>query len=117
MIPVRQPDLELYATAYRPYLGARGAVIHDALAAMLAVDPSLGEYAGRPVRVELRGEHTRGATLWDRRATAAEPERPAVKVAVRADAAAFRERLRRACKPEMGGQHLRPFMNGDDCAV
>jgi purine nucleosidase len=85
--------LEFYVTAYRPFLGVRGAVIHDALAAMLAVDPSLGEYAERPVRVELRGEHTRGATLWDRRATAAEPERPAVKVAVRADAAAFRERL------------------------
>jgi purine nucleosidase len=85
--------LEFYVTAYQPALGVRGAVIHDALAAMLAVDPSLGEYARRPVRVELRGEHTRGATLWDRRATAAAPGRPAVRVAVRADAAAFRERL------------------------
>jgi purine nucleosidase len=85
--------LEFYATAYRPVLGGRGAVIHDALAAMLAVDPSLGEYVERPVRVELRGAHTRGATLWDRRAAAGEPGRPAVRVAVRADAAAFRERL------------------------
>jgi purine nucleosidase len=85
--------LEFYVTAYQPALGVRGAVIHDALAAMLAVDPSLGEYAHRPVRVELRGEHTRGATLWDRRVTAAAPGRPAVRVAVRADAAAFRERL------------------------
>jgi hypothetical protein len=29
---------------------------------MLAVDPPLAEYAERPVRVELRGEHTRGVT-------------------------------------------------------
>jgi len=86
--------LQFYVTAYEPFLGMRGAVIHDALAAMLAVDPSLGEYIERPVRVELRGEHTRGATLWDRRPTlAGEPARPAVRVAVRADAAAFRERL------------------------
>jgi purine nucleosidase len=86
--------LEFYVTAYEPALGGRGAVIHDALAAMLAVDPSLGEYAERPVRVELRGEHTRGATLWDRRPPpAAGPGRPAVRVAVRADADAFRERL------------------------
>jgi purine nucleosidase len=86
--------LEFYVTAYEPFLGGRGAVIHDALAAMLAVDPSLGEYVERPVRVELRGEHTRGATLWDRRPPpGSEPGRPAVQVAVRADAAAFRERL------------------------
>jgi purine nucleosidase len=85
--------LEFYVTAYRPTLGVRGAVIHDALAAMLAVDPTLAEYAERPVRVELRGEHTRGATLWDRRAAAGQPERPAVRIAVRADADAFRERL------------------------
>jgi len=86
--------LQFYVTAYEPFLGMRGAVIHDALAAMLAVDPSLGEYIERPVRVELRGEHTRGATLWDRRPVLpGEPARPAVRVAVRADAAEFRERL------------------------
>ena len=69
-------------------------MIHDVLAAMLAVYPSLGQYVERPVRVELRGEHTRGATLCDRRPPRAiGPGRPAVRVAVRADAAAFRERL------------------------
>jgi purine nucleosidase len=60
---------------------------------MLVVDPSLAEYAERPVRVELRGERTRGATLWDRRRYAEEDGRPPVRVAVRTDVAAFRERL------------------------
>ncbi|GAA0331476.1 nucleoside hydrolase [Actinoallomurus spadix] len=88
--------LEFYTTAYTASLGTRGAVIHDALAAMLAVDPSLGEYAERPVRVELRGERTRGTTLWDRRSYADEGDRPVVKVAVGSDVAAFQERLLRA---------------------
>lgn len=85
--------LESYVEYYRSSLGKRGAVIHDALAAMLMLDPSLGEYAERPVRVELRGERTRGTTLWDRRLYADEGDRPVVKVAVRADAGMFRERL------------------------
>ena len=85
--------LDFYVTAYGRSLGVRGAVIHDALAAMLTVDPSLGEYAERPVRVELRGDRTRGATLWDRRRYADEGDRPPVRVAVRTDVAAFQERL------------------------
>jgi purine nucleosidase len=85
--------LRFYAEAYQRSLGVRGAVIHDALAAMLAVDPSLGEYTERPVRVELRGDRTRGATLWDRRRYADEGDRPPVRVAVRTDVAAFQERL------------------------
>ncbi|MFL6052953.1 MAG: nucleoside hydrolase [Actinoallomurus sp.] len=85
--------LKFYAIAYTRSLGTRGAVIHDALAAMLAVDPSLGEYAERPVRVELRGERTRGTTLWDRRSYADEGDRPVVRVAVGSDVAAFQDRL------------------------
>jgi purine nucleosidase len=107
--------LDFYVGAYQPILGDRGAVIHDALAAMLAVDPSLGEYVERPVHVELRGERVRGATLWDRRAVSSpagdasgppgppmpltrrkgpdEDPRPRVKVAVRADVATFKDRL------------------------
>jgi purine nucleosidase len=85
--------LESYVAWYRQSLGTRGAVIHDALAAMLALDPSLGEYVERPVRVELRGERTRGTTLWDRRRYADEGDRPTVRVAVRADVEAFRSRL------------------------
>ncbi|MCP9953117.1 nucleoside hydrolase [Actinomadura madurae] len=85
--------LEFYADAYTPTLRRRGAVIHDALAAMLVVDPDLGEYAHRPVRVELRGELTRGTTVWDARSLPAEDTRRPVKVAVGSDVEAFKERL------------------------
>ncbi|GAA1810890.1 nucleoside hydrolase [Actinomadura chokoriensis] len=85
--------LTFYEVAYTPTLKRRGAVIHDALAAMLAVDPGLGEYAHRPVRVELRGELTRGTTVWDARSLPAEDVRRPVKVAVGSDVRAFQERL------------------------
>jgi inosine-uridine nucleoside N-ribohydrolase len=85
--------LRFYADAYTPTLKRRGAVIHDALAAMLVVDPDLGEYAHRPVRVELRGELTRGTTVWDARSLPAEDTRRPVKVAVGGDVEAFREGL------------------------
>lgn len=85
--------LAFYVNAYRPLLDARGVVIHDALAAMLAIDPSLAEYIERPVRVELHGEHTRGTTLWDGRRGTDQDHRPPLKVAVRADVRAYQERL------------------------
>ena len=85
--------LNYYAQVYQPILGYRGAVIHDALAAMLAVDPALGEYTQRPVHVELRGDRLRGATVWDRRRSPDEDPRPKVKVATAADVAAFLDRL------------------------
>jgi inosine-uridine nucleoside N-ribohydrolase len=85
--------LDFYARAYTPLLGRRGCVIHDALAAMVAVDPGLGDYAVRPVRVELRGEHTRGATLWDARSVPGAMARRDVKVLRGSDVAAFQDRL------------------------
>ena len=85
--------LGFYSGAYRRTMGKRGAVIHDALAAVLAVDPAAAQYAERPVYVELRGDRIRGATLWDRRAAADADGRPAVRVAVRPDVAAFHDRL------------------------
>lgn len=85
--------LDFYVGAYTPVLRARGAVIHDALAAMLAVRPELGEYVERPVRVELRGELTRGATVWDARSLPAEDPRRPVRVAVGSDVPEFQERL------------------------
>ncbi|WP_349666515.1 nucleoside hydrolase [Actinomadura xylanilytica] len=85
--------LDYYADAYTPTLKRRGAVIHDALAAMLAVDPGLGEYAERAVRVELRGELTRGTTVWDARSVPAEDSRRPVRIAVGSDVAAFQDRL------------------------
>jgi purine nucleosidase len=85
--------LDFYSGAYLRTIGRRGAVIHDALAAVLAVDPAAAQYAERPVYVDLRGDRIRGATLWDRRAAAGADGRPPVRVAVRPDVAAFHDRL------------------------
>ncbi|MFI0350832.1 nucleoside hydrolase [Actinomadura sp. 9N407] len=85
--------MEFYVTAYTPTLKRRGAVIHDALAAMLTVDPGVGTYVERPVRVELRGELTRGTTVWDARSLPAEDHRRPVKIAVASDVTAFQDRL------------------------
>lgn len=85
--------LEHYTQVYLTFLGARGAVIHDALAAMLLVDPELGQYTERPVHVELRGDRLRGATVWDRRHAPDEDLRPKIKVATATDTPTFRERL------------------------
>ncbi len=85
--------LEFYADAYTATLGQRGVVPHDALAAALAVEPSLGQYTERPVHIELRGELMRGATVWDRRAVAGETARPPVRVATGANVPAFHDLL------------------------
>jgi purine nucleosidase len=85
--------LDFYVKAYTPILGRRGCVIHDALAAMVAVDPGLGDYAVRPLHVELRGERTRGTTLWDARAMPGAAARKNVKVLVRSDITAFKDGL------------------------
>jgi purine nucleosidase len=85
--------LDFYVRAYTPTLKQRGCVIHDALAAMIAVDPALGSYEERAVRVELRGELTRGATLWDARSVPAGDSRGPVQVVVGSDVTAFQERL------------------------
>ncbi|GAA1553358.1 nucleoside hydrolase [Actinomadura kijaniata] len=85
--------LEFYVTAYTPTLKRRGAVIHDALAAMLVVEPKLCEYTERPVHVELRGALTRGATVWDARSLPADDDRRPVRVATGVDVAGFQDRL------------------------
>jgi purine nucleosidase len=89
--------LEYYVDFYSRWLGRRNCVIHDALAAMITVDRTIARYERSAVRVELRGEHTRGATVWDRRERIADllgaDSRPAVDVAVACDVSAFQERL------------------------
>ncbi|MCP2335523.1 nucleoside hydrolase [Actinomadura rupiterrae] len=85
--------MEWYADAYTPTLRRRGAVVHDALAAMLALTPELCEYVERPVRVELRGELTRGMTVWDARSLPAPDSRRPVRIAVGSDTAAFQDCL------------------------
>lgn len=85
--------LNFYVKAYTPILGRRGCVIHDALAAMVLADPGMGDYAARPVHVELRGERTRGTTLWDARAMPGAAARKDVRVLLRSDATAFKDGL------------------------
>jgi purine nucleosidase len=85
--------LGLYADYYERFLGYHGAVIHDALAVMLALDPALADYIERPVYVELAGQRLRGATTWDARFEPRPDARPVVRVATRPDAAAFHQRL------------------------
>ncbi|MFC9969316.1 nucleoside hydrolase [Spirillospora sp. NPDC127200] len=85
--------LEFYVTAYTPVLKRRGAVVHDALAAMLVMDPEVCGYTERPVRVERRGELTRGATVWDARSIPADDDRRPARVATGVDVAAFQDRL------------------------
>lgn len=59
--------LQFYLEAYERHLGERAAAMHDPLAAAVALDPGYVSCVDLPVRVELRGEHSRGATLADRR--------------------------------------------------
>ena len=82
--------LQHYFDFYARYYGERACHLHDPLAAAIAVDPSLATYRETPVRVELRGQMTRGATrgnpLWD----AAGPVGPAVSVATKVDLERFK---------------------------
>ena len=59
----------------------------DPLAAAICLDRSLATRLSTPVRVELRGEHTRGATIADLRSSKVGPAspRPAVSVAMTID--------------------------------
>ncbi len=59
--------LQHYLDVYERLVGERACAVHDALAACLLLEPDLATWTRRPVDVELRGEHTRGATLIERR--------------------------------------------------
>jgi purine nucleosidase len=83
---------ESYAGFYRHIYGRVACAQHDALAAAAAFAPDLMRYERRRVRVELRGEHTRGMTVSLRPA----PGEPTVDVAVAVDAEAARADILRA---------------------
>ncbi len=59
--------LSHYLDAYELHLGERAAAMHDPLAAAVLLDPSYVGCADMAIHVELRGEHSRGATLADLR--------------------------------------------------
>lgn len=85
-----------YVTVYERYVGVRASALHDPLAAAIALDRSLVRCEELPVRVELRGTESRGATIADLRPSAqlrSDDGRPAIKVATEADSERFLERF------------------------
>ena len=87
--------LQHYLNAYEGYLGGRGSAMHDPLAAAVALDPSYVTCIDVPVHVELRGQHSRGATLADLRGNLGHDRntRPPVHVAVTVDSERFLDDL------------------------
>ncbi|SEP78853.1 purine nucleosidase [Faunimonas pinastri] len=80
--------LQFYLKFYHGIHGVVGCPLHDPAAAIIAADESFAEYETVPVRVDRRGEHTRGMTVADRRPpqrNVDEKPRPLVKVAMRID--------------------------------
>lgn len=79
-----------YAGFYRRVYGRLACAQHDALAALAAFEPDLLRTESRPVRVELRGQHTRGMTVSVRPNGGATT---GVEVAVGVEAEAARARI------------------------
>lgn len=72
-----------YEAFNRGESGRAGFPLHDPTAAILMVKPQLAKYIQTPLDVELRGEHTRGMVIADRRAGAASANgQHSVKVAM-----------------------------------
>ncbi|MQA93540.1 MAG: nucleoside hydrolase [Streptosporangiales bacterium] len=88
--------LGFYVDYYESWLGFRACAMHDPLAAAVLLDPALATCRETPVRVELRGEHTRGSTVADLRpGKPGDPDdRPPVKVVLEAAVPEFLDRLR-----------------------
>lgn len=75
--------LRHYVGFYSQQHGRTGCALHDPSVAILAVIPELAKYADLPLHVELRGEHTRGMTVADRRDSPGPG--PRVRVAMEVD--------------------------------
>lgn len=96
-----------YVDFYSTSLGTRTCSMHDPLAAAVALDPGLATRRETPVHVELRGAHSRGATLADLRPgdLSEQPSvdpRPPVHVLTDADIPAFTDRLLTALTQKPG---------------
>lgn len=85
--------LGFYSDAYaRRFSGRREGPLHDPCAVLAVTHPELFEREAMNVRIELRGEHTRGMTLADRRNVRSDLPRD-TEVLTRIDAARARELL------------------------
>jgi purine nucleosidase len=77
-----------YAEGYGQREGEVRCLLHDPLAALAVVEPEILSGGRAPVRVERRGEHTRGMSVADLRPGAGEPEHgPWLAWGVKAEAA------------------------------
>ncbi|GAA4939581.1 nucleoside hydrolase [Streptomonospora halophila] len=87
--------LRFYTDWYSGMFGVRQCAMHDPLAAAVLIDPTLVTDAVEvPVRVELRGEHTRGQTVADLRLNRDRTDgRPAVTLVGDVDGEAFFKRM------------------------
>lgn len=96
--------LGFYADFYGSFLGKKGFVPHDPLAAAILLDPGLASYHEDRFAIELTGRYTRGKIVADQRFLAPESpfgrdiatERTKAKYAVTADHARFLDQLRHA---------------------
>ncbi len=80
--------LEAYGSAYQRLTGSdAGAPLHDPCAVLAVTRPELVRGERRHVAVELRGEHTRGMTLVDRRVGDGRGEPPNATVLTQLDGA------------------------------
>lgn len=57
--------LTFYGDRYRQLRGFQGPPLHDPVAVAAVIDPDVVATASVPLAIELRGEHTRGATVFD----------------------------------------------------
>ncbi|MFD4673114.1 nucleoside hydrolase [Lentzea sp. NPDC058450] len=94
--------LGFYADFYGSFLGKKGFVPHDPLAAAILVEPGLATYQEDRFAIELTGRYTRGKIVADQRFLAPDspfgrdiaPERTKVRYATTADHATFLDQLR-----------------------
>ncbi|GAB3211707.1 nucleoside hydrolase [Marinactinospora thermotolerans] len=87
--------LDFYVGWYSDVFGERACAMHDPLAAGVLVNPALAtESIEVPVRVELRGEYTRGLTIADLRPRPAQDDtRPTVRLVTEVDSVEFMKRM------------------------
>ncbi|GLY51897.1 nucleoside hydrolase [Lentzea sp. NBRC 102530] len=96
--------LGFYADFYGSFLGKKGFVPHDPLAAAILAQPHLASYHEDRFAIELTGRYTRGKIVADQRFLAPDspfgrdvaPERTKARYAVTADHATFLDQLRHA---------------------
>lgn len=79
--------LTFYGNRYRQLLGFEGPPLHDPVAVAAVIDPGVVTTAAVPLAIELRGEHTRGATVFDLDHTTG--REPNATVALRLDRDSF----------------------------